>query len=182
MAEQKQAFLFSPYLVVTMLAAKSVSIIGFAQSMRQRCLQVAHIQKQNTPDGLDQLKKYIFDCVMALLAWLLYVFLGYKTLHGYLHDHMNGLDDKINRIFYNSLLFFSSFFFNDCQQNPPKTPLKPTFCWKASLSIMFWSILFPLQFVTFCWKHWWRTYVCGKLHPWEILELLHSVLLPKAVR
>ena len=67
-AEQKQAFLFSPYLVVTMLAAKSVSIIGFAQSMRQRCLQVAHIQKQNTPDGLDQLKKYIFDCVMALLA------------------------------------------------------------------------------------------------------------------
>jgi len=29
-AEQKQAFLFSPYLVVTMLAAKLVSIIGFA--------------------------------------------------------------------------------------------------------------------------------------------------------
>jgi len=78
--------------------------------------------------------------------------------------------------------FTSFFFFNSCQKDPPKMPPNPAFSWKASLSIMFWSILFPLQSVTFCWKLWWRTYVCGKLHPWEILELLHSVLLPKALR
>lgn len=138
-----------------------------------RCSTGLPQRRADGGDGAELLKTYSFS-LLALLLDGLWAAHGSTWIFTKLHEQIRWKNKG------DILLFF--FFFNNCQKDPPKMPPNPAFCWKASLSILFWSILFPLQFVTFCWKLWWRTYVCGKLHPWEILELLHSVLLPKALR